>query len=526
MSRLNHLRPSWGAIVLTLLIALVYSPALGAGYLGYDDYWLIRDNTALSGLSAETLRTIFFDLSFESRIALGAEYLPVRDLFTLFSKSLPLEAMHALHLFIYLIAALIIRSILIALFGPGLFAELVAILFAVHPVHAESVVWLAGAKDLLALLFTALSVRLYLGDGRSSPGPVGAASFFALLALFSKAMSVIIPGLFLLCDLALRRRVRRAEFGLTLALTIGAFGMHLYTGKIVGMLAPPLAEDLISRAASVAAIFARYLGLSLFVHPHSIVYEVAAYELFDWQALSAIGLFVVLLSLALWAARRGERLHLFAFALFFLTLAPVSQLVAPLQNQMADRYLFIAVLGPLLSFSALYLKLTQRSRRLRTLSVIGLVAIASLLGFERASTYADAEALFTEASIRAPRSPLGPYQLGVLYESETRYREAELAYREAYFRAAPAERDRLRAGNNWARMLYARGALAEALELYETLYREGPPSGRILYNLARVRAVMGDNEGSEAALQELRERFPNYERDRLTLPKSGPLSAL
>lgn len=515
-------RPALGAIALLILGALVFSPALGAGYLGYDDHWLIRDNSALGALSLKSLRAIFVDLSFENRIALGAEYLPIRDLFTLFLKEvlgLSPEWMHAVHLFVYLVALLIVRAILLALISSRALAELCAILFAVHPVHAESVVWLAGAKDLLALLFSALALRCYIGGAR-----FGAASFFTLLALFSKSTSAILPALFLLCDLALKRGVRRDELALSLAFTAAAMSVHVHVGGVVGMIAPPISEDIGVRIASSAVIFARYLGLSLFVHPHSIVYEAPAFSLSDPEAIGAIVLFISLAAFAIRSARRGERLHLLALGLFFLALAPVSQLIVPLQNRMADRYLLIAVLGPLLSFSALYLKLSARRPRLRAISAAALIAIVSFLGFERASNYADAESLFFEASIRAPASPLGPYQLGALYEAEERYRDAEIAYRTAFIRAAPGERDRRKAGNNWARMLYARGEIGAAREIYEELYLEGPPSGRILYNLARVRAASGDAAGSEAALNELRVRFPAYEYERATLPKSGPLA--
>lgn len=522
MGRIQNFRPRWGVLSLFFLTVLVYSPALGAGYLGYDDHWLIRDNTLLGEASAETLRAIFLDLRFDTRIALGAEYLPVRDLFTLLLRGvleLSPEAMHLVHLLLYLSAVFVVRAVLIALVGPGLLAELSAILFAIHPVHAESVVWLAGSKDLLALNFTAAAVHSYLRGAR-----LGILSTFALLALFSKSTSVILPGLFLLADLALRRKIRRAELLLTTLITGAALAMHLHVGDIVGMIAPPLAENAADVFASASVIFSRYLGLSFFIHPHSIVYDVGRYGPFDPAAVGAVLLFAGLGVLAVFAARREGRIHLFALALFFLALGPVSQVLAPLQNRMADRYLLLAVLGPMLSLSAVYLSILERISRLKLPMVSLLIAVIGFLGWERASTYASTEALFLEASIRAPGSPLGPYQLGTHYESLERYQEAELAYREAFMRSEKGTSDRRKAGNNWARMLFARGAIQEARAVYETLYQEGPPSGRILYNLAKVRARDGDHEGSKAALEELRRRFPTYERDRERLPGSGPLA--
>ncbi|MCK6532875.1 MAG: hypothetical protein L6Q84_07875 [Polyangiaceae bacterium] len=64
--------------LLVLAIALGYSASLSGGYLNWDDPWLIRDNPVLQDASADALRKIWFDFSVETRMALGAEYLPLR----------------------------------------------------------------------------------------------------------------------------------------------------------------------------------------------------------------------------------------------------------------------------------------------------------------------------------------------------------------------------------------------------------------------------------------------------------------
>src|SRR6185436_20739651 len=88
------------------------------------------------------------------------------------------------------------------------------------------------------------------------------------------------------------------------------------------------------------------VGLSV----HHDVPTRAASNPLAWLAYLVLLLLAVA---ALWAARRGQRLWLWALGWFALPLLPTSQVLAPLQNLMADRYLLLAVMGPCLVISAL-----------------------------------------------------------------------------------------------------------------------------------------------------------------------------
>ncbi|MCL4749395.1 MAG: tetratricopeptide repeat protein [Myxococcales bacterium] len=65
--------------LLALAVLLAYLPSLSGGFLNWDDPWLIRDNRVLADPSPSALGRIWRDFSPETRLELGAEYLPVRD---------------------------------------------------------------------------------------------------------------------------------------------------------------------------------------------------------------------------------------------------------------------------------------------------------------------------------------------------------------------------------------------------------------------------------------------------------------
>src|SRR4029453_696592 len=106
------------------------------------DDWLIRDNWMLHGRSA--LVRIWTDLGSDARYALGAEYLPVRDTlawFEMLAFGPSAFGFRTVSLLLYVGATLPLRASLRRAL-PAPIAEPAAWLFALHPVHAESVAWL------------------------------------------------------------------------------------------------------------------------------------------------------------------------------------------------------------------------------------------------------------------------------------------------------------------------------------------------------------------------------------------------
>ncbi len=494
-----------GGVALALLTLAVYAVTLTSGWLEYDDDWLVRDNPFFTAPTLEGLARIWVDLSRETRLALGAEYLPVRDTsewLAAISLGVGPTSHHAIDVALYLAACFALRSWLHrALPERALVVEVCVLLFATHPVHVESVAWIAGRKDVLALLFSALALRAYASDdprARRVLAPLAIA-----LACLAKATSVVLPLLLVAHDLLRPRAPDRAALALSLVPALGALALHLRVGATVGMLASLPGGSRAAALMTMAPVLFRYLGLSVGALPSSIAHDVPERSLADpiaWLALGGAALAIAGCALA-W--RRGARVPAIALAWMLVALAPVSQVAAPLQNRMADRYLLLAVLGPLLSIAA---AIDHAPPRLRASIAALAIAACTALGALRALTFAEPITLWVEAAALAPADTVGPYQLAMATRDHDPAR-AEAAFREAMRRDGLRTEDGRRALNNLAILLADQGRLDEAIALLELAlprYRDDP---RIRRNLATLYEAVGATERAAALRAELAARF-------------------
>src|SRR3954447_1934779 len=211
-------------LALALAVTAAYAPSVRGGFLNYDDDWLIQNNPVLRRADAGALATIWTDLRPETRQVLGAEYLPVRDTLLwlevrLFGPS-P-QALRAVSLALYLTALLLVGAYLRATLAekspdeerpPWSLATVTLWLFALHPVHVESVAWLAGQKDLCALVLAAAALLVHARGRRPWAVPL-----LVLLAALAKGVAVAVPLLLPCHDWFVRRRPRWGALAASLA---------------------------------------------------------------------------------------------------------------------------------------------------------------------------------------------------------------------------------------------------------------------------------------------------------------------
>lgn len=495
-------------VFLVALVAAAYTPTFGAGFLGYDDDWLIEANPWLDRPLGQALRAFFTDFSSSTRLELGAEYLPVRDLFVYlqvhaFGRS-P-GAMHAFGIGVYAASSLVLLALLRRLFPDPRVAVLATFLFALHPLHVESVAWLAGQKDLLAMLFVLLALLAHARSGRW----LVAVPVFVLLAMLSKSMSVAVLALVVAQDLFLARRPSLPTYAITLAVCAGAMVAHLHVGSIVHMVSAPAGGSRWTAAMTMGPVWLRYLASCVMPTRLSVIYDVP--DRTAWSAVSMLGWAFVASSfvVGLWRWRAGSRLPLFAALWFFAPLAPVSQVLVPLQNRMADRYAWLSVLAPALLVATALVAATEACARRRASSVpvmhaltVAIVGALFLATLARASVFADDLLLFAEATERTRASVVAPYQLGMAYDARHRIPEAEAAFELAIVRARPS-RDPVgsKASNNLARSLARRGRPDLAVTVLRAAMRDFPEDAKVRRNLARALSRVGRSDEAREVLE-------------------------
>ena len=235
-------------------------------------------------------------------------------------------------------------------------SALVAALFALHPLHVESVAWVAERKDVLCAFFGLLSLWAYAGyaerqsvpDSRPSPLNYFLALVFFALSLMSKPMLVTLPLVMLLLDYWPLKRIANFEilllekipfFALSAASCIVTFIVQQKGGAVAALVKVPMT----SRVENAMVSIARYLGKTFCPVPLAIPYPLPGH----WQVLPVLLAFALFAGLCAAAVCFRKKLP-FAFTGWFWfagTLVPVIGLVQVGNAAMADRYTYLPLIG-------------------------------------------------------------------------------------------------------------------------------------------------------------------------------------
>ncbi len=397
------------AALLVVAAALIaHATGVHGGTIAYDTPWLVVNNPILGSGSLSALGPILWGMDTGTRLTLGAEYLPVRDLTVLFDHALFGDAWalhHAHNLAWYALACLLFHRVLVVLLGDGPRALLGGLLYAVHPVHVESVAWLASRKDVVSLAFFMGALLCFMArDRHRMLAP--AAGLLTLLAYWSKNTAVVLPAWMLALELlrpgrrpTLRGLLDLAWPGLAV---VGGLAITLSLGDLVGMYAEPRADSLGGLMQIDAQVVARYLGMLVWPVDLGVLYPEPTPLGWSHPTVLAAAALVGGTALTGLACFRRAPLVALGTAWFCLALVPVMQLV-PIQNLMADRYLLLPSAGVALALCALPLPEVAR----RPVFGLGLVATVLLGGvsLQQSALYRGSEAIWQRTVDTYPELP-------------------------------------------------------------------------------------------------------------------------
>jgi protein O-mannosyl-transferase len=338
-------RPFRVGVLLTLLVAsfLAAAPAIRGDVLSYDDQALLLGSDdgpgALDRSPGSFLTSTFY-----------YAYLPLYGLSYWVDGKLGATVgeptlFHLQNVLWHAAASYVVFLLLGLLVANRWAAFLGALLFAVHPLHVESVAWIASRKDVLSG-FLCLSAWLVAVRAERRPLLVLPALLLFLLACFAKASAIVLPALLLAAALLLpryagrRAGAARATWPFFVAALV-PLGVHLAVGSEAGVVtgARPLGERVLGfLAAWGGAVHRTLLPLGL-----SIDYpEANAAGFSEILGPSILLLLALLLLLFLW---RRSPVAAFGIAAFFVALLPFNNVFPSTAVLAADRYLYLSILG-------------------------------------------------------------------------------------------------------------------------------------------------------------------------------------
>lgn len=480
-----------GALALLLLAVLaVFGQSAGFAFLTLDDHHYVVENPKVwAGLGREqlswALTTTFYGL-----------WHPLAWLSHMLDAALFGTWAGGHHLSSVLFHAL--ASVFLYRFfreagGSETRSLVVALLFAIHPLHVESVAWVSERKDVLCGLFWILAM---VAHGRYARAPSIRGylwtALWVALALMSKPMAVTLPAALLLLDVwPLRRWPGNARGLAALArLVLEKLPLVLLVvGYFTLFLMQPVAEKevlpLDIRLANVGLAYWTYLYQTLWPLALSSYYPMVM-DAAPWVAPLTLG---VLLALALgsWAAVRRRPWLPVGLCWYLGTLVPVIGFVPVAAHAHADRYTYIPLIGV---FAALVWAWPSAGRGWRGAGVAALLLGLCALAFVQARTWRDNETLYSHAIALDARNFFAHQFLAEEYLRQGRLEEA---------RAHATKAISLAEGQDleyaiW--MIYgdiqmARGEPQQALRLYERARGADPRRPNAFEGLADAQLALG-----------------------------------
>ena len=521
---------------LVAAVFAVYGQTLRFGYARSDDVLYVVENDAVrAGLS---LRGVAW--AFTTHYA--ANWHPITWLSLMLDAELfgagP-AGFHATNAALHALSACLFFGALYSATGRVGASGFAAALFALHPIHVESVAWISERKDVLAAVFGMGALWAYVGYARRG----GALPYLGVLALFalglmSKPTLVSWPGVLLLLDIWPLARWRRraadpvvpgvapdlppapARTPVFLVVEKLPFALLSAATAVVtwrvqqGPLGVGESIEAGERIANAAVAYARYLGKLVWPDRFAFFYPHPALPGGTPLGPAEVTLALLVLAGVTALAWRGEarRPWLLVGWLWFVgALVPMVGLWQVGRQGMADRY-------ALLSFPGLYVALAWtadndlaawrarsawRSEAIRALALAVLVALGARAWLQ-VRTWRDPHALFAQAIAVAPDAPFGLSGLAALLVQEGRIPEAEALLRRALARSP----DDLDALANMGVVQVARGDLREAIRL-ATRVVEIDPSAPNQVQLGKFYQAAGRNADAELHYRAAMARDPD-----------------
>jgi Flp pilus assembly protein TadD len=494
------------AAALVGLTIVVFAPVSGYGFINFDDGAYVTENVHVTGgLSWQNVAWAF---SFKSCEDTGnwhpLTWLSLMTDITTFGVN-P-SRLHLVNLTMHVVNVLLLYVILIRMTGAVGQSAFVAAVFAVHPLHVESVAWISERKDVLSTLFVLLTILAWLQYVRTTRQRWHILSLCCfVLSLLSKQMYVTLPVLLLLLDYWPLQRLTLSksnrEDGDGVGVSVGQQCWRLATEKLFYLLiavifcviafvgqqqggAVGTFEDypVVQRCLNAVVTYVVYLWQTVWPANLAVFYTYTRHN--QWVLAGMAGFILTGITAYAVSSRIRHPYLIVGWLWYVVTLAPVIGLVQIGRQRMADRYMYFPMVGLLVGgtwlLTAWASKNPLRQKYLPRVALLFTFAIACA-GSVQATRWKDSVTLFTHAA-NVAESSLAFTKLG--------YEQAQLGEFSAatvlFHRALRLDPHYVAAHNSLGNTCLAQGDSEQAIRHFRKAIELDPGHAEAHYNLGII----------------------------------------
>jgi Flp pilus assembly protein TadD len=481
------------AALLVTAIFLIYSQTMHFGLVNYDDPDYVGTNAHVrAGLTAESVGWAFTH-------SFAGNWFPLTWLSHMLDVGLfglDIGRHHLTSVCLHALATLLLFAALRRMTGEHWRSAMVAALFALHPLHVESVAWIAERKDVLSAFFWMLTLYAYACyAARPSTWRYALALLAFCLGLMAKPMLVTLPLVLMLLDYwPLARGVRWLEkipfFVLSAVASIVTFVVHTEAGATASLQIFPLPVRIENALVSCAAYVIKFFWPSNL----AVFYPYSKSSLLIPALLSA----AALAAITLLALRIRRQYAITGWAWYLLTLAPVIGLIQVGAQARADRYTYIPSIGLSIVFvwgAAEVLKPWPRARVALGWSICAALAV---LTWSQVGYWEDGVSLFRHAIDATGENKLARFNLAAALDERGESAEAAKELEQAV-RIRP---DSAAARAELGQLLAKQGKLQQALTELRTAEHLNPADASTHNRLGTVLGEVGQQREASAEFME------------------------
>ncbi len=335
-------------IALIAVTLIVYGQVIQYDFVNLDDNFYVTQNTNIqSGLKLENVRWAFTTRYF----GLWNPLVWISFMFDYQLYGLNASGYHVTNLILHILSTLLLFWLFNRMTNQIWPSAFVAALFALHPLHVESVAWISERKDVLSAFFWMLTLCFYVYYTEKPMIKRYLLVFFSfILALMSKPMVITLPVVMILLDYWPLRRFQSQKanwvwWQVREKLLFAVLSLSLVIVNLYPSNAPFAGKhfSLGDRLANIPVSFITYLEKTFWPHDMAVFYPLTNHIPL-WQVWGA-SMLIIMISIAVIAMAKRLPYLFVGWLWFAITLIPVIKLVQVGNDAMADRYHYLPSIG-------------------------------------------------------------------------------------------------------------------------------------------------------------------------------------